>query len=49
MREAEEEFKYETSENVYFGIGSFGSNETMNGIGACYRMKIDNVDKDLIV
>jgi hypothetical protein len=35
--------------SVYFGVGSFGSSDQMAGLGACFRMKVQGVDKDLIV
>lgn len=48
MKKAEAAFA-NTSNDVYFGIGSFGSSDQMKGLGACYRMKVKGVDKDLIV
>jgi len=46
---AEKEFYNSTNEWVYFGVGSFGSSAQMAGLGACYRLKVDGVDRDLIL
>jgi hypothetical protein len=49
MQAAEEAFTSRTSADVYFGVGTFGSSDEMRGIGACYRLKVDTTEKDLIV
>jgi hypothetical protein len=50
MRAAEASFTKRTSEDVYFGVGTYGtSSDPQRGLGACYRMKIDTVDKDILV
>lgn len=49
MKAAEEAFNKANKDSVYFGVGSFGSSDQMKGLGACYRMKVDGVDRDLIV
>jgi len=43
----EASFFAETNMNVYFGVGSYGSN--VNGGGLCYRMTTNSIDRDLIV
>jgi len=45
MLRAEASFKSRTGEDTYLGVGTWGSAE---GLGACYRMKVDGVDKDII-
>lgn len=54
MQVAEAEFKQRTGNDVYFGVGTFGtSDDVIRGIGACYRMQIGSegggVAKDLLV
>jgi len=49
MKKAEAAFAANTSDPVYFGVGSFGSSDQMKGLGACYRIKVQGVDRDLIV
>jgi len=49
MKKAEAAFKADTKEDVYFGVGSFGSDDQMKGLGMCFRMKVKGIDKDLIV
>jgi hypothetical protein len=36
-----------TGESVYFGVGSYGSNQFAGGL--CYRMTTSSIDRDLIV
>jgi len=45
MRSAEDEFE----EDVYFGVGSFGSDDQMSGLGSCFRLRVAGIEKDLIV
>jgi len=41
MMEQEEKFNARTGENVWFGVGTFGTeDDEMRGLGNCYRMKI---------
>jgi hypothetical protein len=49
LLKAEAAFKSSTGNDVYFGVGSFGSSDQMSGLGACYRLKVQGVDKNLIV
>jgi len=50
LKKAEESFNSKQNENVYFGFGTFGtSSDLMRGLGICYRMSVEGVDKDLIV
>jgi len=50
MRGAETNFKTATGEDVFFGVGTYGtSSDKLRGLGACYRMKIDGVEKDILV
>ena len=39
----------ECVQDIVDDIVNYGSNDVMRGIGACFRMKVENVDKDLIV
>jgi len=48
-RKAEAAFNTQYNESVYFGVGSFGSKDQMAGLGACYRLKVEGVDRDLIL
>lgn len=48
MVTAETEFNSANGDDVYFGIGTFGSSDAMRGIGTCVRMSVDGVDKDII-
>jgi len=35
--------------DVYFGVGTFGiDSDPQRGLGACYRLKVEGVDKDII-
>jgi hypothetical protein len=50
MKAAEEQFNAANAENVYFGVGTYGtSSDPIRGLGACYRLKVDTIDRDLIV
>jgi len=41
MMEQEEAFNDRTGDNVWFGVGTFGtSDDPMQGLGNCYRMKV---------
>jgi len=45
MLAAEAAFHQRTGEDVYLGVGTWGSAE---GLGACYRLKVEDVDKEII-
>ena len=47
MKERERLYKTETADDVYFGVGSYGSDSSRGG--QCYRLTVSGVDKDLIV
>lgn len=49
MKAAEKDFNEEHQDDVWFGVGTYGSNDPMRGLGNCYRMKAEGVEKDLIV
>jgi len=49
MVAAETSFNAKYGDNVYFGIGTYGSTDAMLGIGTCLRMKVKGVDRDLIL
>merc|ERR1711920_626387 len=35
--------------DVYFGVGTYGiSSDPQRGLGACFRLKVEGVDKDII-
>ncbi|CAK9112544.1 4-glucanase) [Durusdinium trenchii] len=49
MRSAEASFRGESGQDVYFGVGTYGiSGDRQRGLGACYRLKVEGVDKDII-
>mmetsp|Transcript_1124 Transcript_1124/g.2146 ORF Transcript_1124/g.2146 Transcript_1124/m.2146 type:complete len:353 (-) Transcript_1124:410-1468(-) len=49
LRGAESQFRQQTGEQVYFGVGTYGTTaDKQRGLGACYRLKVDGVDKDII-
>lgn len=49
MLKAEAAFKTRSSEDVYLGVGTYGTGEDkQNGLGACYRLEVEGVDKDII-
>lgn len=50
MLAEEEKFNAEHGENVYLGVGTFGSTgEVMSALGACFRLTAFGVDRDIIV
>lgn len=50
MKAHESTFKDRTGEDVYFGVGTFGtSDDPQKGIGACYRVEVNGVQKELIL
>jgi len=49
IRGAEASFRGRSGQDVYFGVGTYGtSSDPMKGLGACYRLKVEGVDKDII-
>ena len=49
MRRAETSFKARTGEDVFFGVGTYGNAEDpLHGLGACYRLSVEGVTKDII-
>ena len=49
MQQAEKEFFDKTGQDVYFGVGTFGSQQDKDNLGQCLRITVEGVDKDLIV
>merc|ERR1719329_1355652 len=49
MLAAEKQFNSREGQNVYLGVGTYGTNDGMRGIGACFRLTVDTLDRDLIV
>jgi len=49
MRAAEASFNARASETVYLGVGTYGSSaDEQRGLGACYRLTVEGVDRDII-
>merc|ERR1719229_665520 len=51
MRQAESAFAQQSGEDVFFGVGTFGvakEADPQQGLGACYRMTVEGVAKDII-
>lgn len=49
MRAAESSFRNRTGEDVYLGVGSYGTaDDPQQGLGACYRLTVEGVDRDII-
>lgn len=50
MQKAETAFNKRTNDNVYFGVGTYGTaDDEQRGLGGCYRLKVGGVDKDILV
>lgn len=50
MLRAEAAFNSREGQSVYFGVGTYGtSSDGQQGLGACYRITVDGVDRDLLV
>jgi len=50
MRKAEEAFNARTGNNVYFGIGTYGTGtDPQRGLGACYKIHAEGLDRALLV
>jgi hypothetical protein len=47
MHARQQSFFAATADNVYFGVGSYGNDQTRAGL--CYRITASGVDRDLIV
>jgi len=49
MKAAEAAFLNETGMDVFFGVGTYGtSDDPQSGLGACYRLKVQGMEKDVI-
>jgi len=49
MHAAEASFNRRENQNVFFGVGTYGiSADEQRGLGACYRLKVEGVDRDII-
>jgi len=49
LRAAEADLKKESGEDVFMGVGTYGTSEDpQNGLGACYRLRVEGVEKDII-
>jgi hypothetical protein len=49
MLKAEAAFNSREKDSIYFGIGTYGTNDAQRGLGACFRLKVDTLDRDLLV
>jgi len=50
MQKAEAAFNSRTNDNVWFGIGTYGTgSDPQHGLGACYRMTVEGLEKQLLV
>ena len=50
MIAAETAFNKREGDDVYFGVGTYGtSDDPQRGLGACYRLEVDTVDKSILV
>jgi len=50
MRAAEISFNQNNGDDVRFGVGTFGtSDDPQRGLGNCYRVEVDGMDKPLIL
>jgi hypothetical protein len=49
MKAAEKAFTARTGEDVFFGVGTYGTSaDIQRGLGSCLRMTIDGVSKDIL-
>ena len=49
MRVAEASFKGRTGEDVFFGVGTYGTNaDPLHGLAACYRLRVEGMEKEII-
>lgn len=50
MKAAEKAFNARVGDNVKFGVGTYGTSDDVNrGLGACYRLKVDGMQNELIL
>merc|ERR1712168_1400163 len=50
MQAAEKAFEARTGQSVYFGVGTYGTEEDIQrGLGACYLITVDTIDRPLLV
>ena len=49
MQNAEADFEKETGHSVYFGVGTNGTEQGPDGLGKCFQLNVENVDKPIIV
>merc|ERR1712070_367558 len=50
MKEQQAAFQKRTGEDVFFGVGTFGtSDDAQRGLGSCFRVQVDGVAKDLLL
>jgi hypothetical protein len=50
VRSAELAFNARTGDSVAFGVGTYGtSSDVQRGLGNCYRLQVDGMEKDLIL
>ncbi|CAE8586800.1 unnamed protein product [Polarella glacialis] len=49
LQSAEAVFKSRSGEDVFLGVGTYGTSaDKQQGLGACYRLKVEGVAKDII-
>lgn len=48
MQAQEATFSSRTGEGIFFGIGSFGSDDPQKGLGTCVRFVVEGVTNDII-
>ena len=49
MNEQQAAFKKRTGDDVFFGVGTFGTaDDAQQGLGSCFRLQVDGVGKDLL-
>ena len=49
MLAAETAFNMRENQDVYFGISTYGTNDGQRGLGDCFRLTTDTMDKDVII
>lgn len=50
MKEQQTAFQKRTGEDVFFGVGTFGTaDDVQQGLGSCFRVQVDGVAKDLLL
>merc|ERR1712066_1063828 len=48
MQAQEGKFASRTGDEVFFGVGSFGSDDPQKGLGSCVRLQVEGVQRDII-